>query len=176
MPDFLIKSSGLRWLIRPICFSVHFLPPTPASTPMLQSMTQTKLTLIGLTEIQSNKEFLCDWISGLHIYKPCAYTQLANTRKSTHTFKCILIGSHARLLTHARTPPHQHPLAHSLSPCECIVGNLPSGGGYYITASASLPGPACQTELPWLRQWKIKTTLTGVQSIMEIQKPSSSCE
>lgn len=53
MPDFLIKSSGLQRL-----------PPTSQTSSLtgLQSMTQTNRTLIGLTEIQSNTEILCDRI------------------------------------------------------------------------------------------------------------------
>lgn len=153
MLHFLIKSFGLPG--RPTCFSVYLVPPARPQPTMLQFMTQTNLTLIGLNEIQSNE----NWIQGLHI------------QEHTHT--------HAQLVarTKSKKPTlFKSTLIRCLSARECIVGNLPSGGGYYITASASTPGPTRQAKLPWLQQWKIKTTLEGVQSIMEIQKASSSCE
>lgn len=119
MPDFIIKSPGLWWLPSS-CMAAHH--------TIFQSMTQTNLTsLIGLPDIQSNMKFLHDLIWGLQLYKGNTYIQLAGTCKSARTFKCTFIHSHARLLNHARVPP-QH--AHRLSPCECIVGNLPSGGGW----------------------------------------------
>lgn len=89
MPDFLMKSSGLRWLHRP-----------SSSTPTtLQSMTQTNLTLIGLTAIQSNKGILM-WpdLGSAHIQSTRIHT-------STHTFKHICSHTHTRLFNHARISP-----------------------------------------------------------------------
>ena len=85
----------------------------------------------------------------------------------THTHSCSIMQESPHTHTHSRTVPLRVSALWEI----CLLEED-------ITSrhQPALPSPARQTELPWLRQWKIKTTLTGVQSIMEIQKPSSSCE
>lgn len=143
--------------------SLPFLFTLPAISTMFQIMTQTNLTLIGLPEIQSNEEFWCDRIQGLHIYKAHPCTQLARTILNV----CDVTSN----------PPNAHPLAHCL-PLRvsalweiCLLEE--------DITSRRQPARLAPLAKPSYRGYssgKLKTTLAGVQSIMEIQKPSSTCE
>lgn len=145
---------------------LHFATSTPT---MFQFMTQTNLTLIGLPEIQSNKEFWCDRIHGLHIYKAHPCTQLARTNSNERTL--------LNVCDVTTNPPNAHPLAHCL-PLRvsalweiCLLEE--------DITSRRQPARLAPLAKPSYRGYssgKLKTTLAGVQSIMEIQKPSSTCE
>ena len=81
-------------------------------------------------------------IQCMHVYTTAEHRQKhAHTHTFKHTHLVTQTHTHTLLFNHARIPPYSHPLAHGPSLCECIVGNLPSGGGYYITASASFAQP-----------------------------------
>lgn len=132
---------------------LHFATRTPA---MFQFMTPTNLTLIGLPEIQSNEEIWCDLIQGMH--QQC---------ERTPSNVCDVTAN----------PLNAHPLAHPL-PLRvsalweiCLLDE--------DITSRRQPARLAPLAKPSYRGYssgKLKTTLAGVQSIMEIQKPSWTCE
>lgn len=153
---FIGKTSQVLWMC------VHFLCPTslsnhlvysgchqpPKPAPSRGSNPWPKQTSHWLDWLRSN-QIQKSYVTGFRVYTYTMHARIHNSQAQaeahTHTFKHTHLvtqtHTHTLMFNHARIPPHSHPHAHGPSPCECIVGNLPSGGGYYITASASFAQP-----------------------------------
>lgn len=143
-------------------------PPKPA--PSRGSNPWPKQTAHWLDWLRSN-QIQKSYVTGFRVCTYTMHARIHNCRAQaearTHTHSCSIMQESPHTHTHSRTVPLRVSALWEI----CLLEED-------ITSrhQPALPSPARQTELPWLRQWKIKTTLTGVQSIMEIQKPSSSCE